>query len=69
MRTDHFVDFVMRRLKLRCDADSGVNMIAFVYYDTRHNNFYGTFILASGLMNVFAQFNSKHKLKKQGFPV
>ena len=33
-RTNHFVDFVMGRLKLRCDADSGVNMIA-LYITTR----------------------------------
>ena len=32
------------------------------------NNFYDTFFLASGLMNVFAQFDSKGELKKQGFP-
>ena len=35
-RIEHFVGFVMRRLKLRCDADSGVNMTAFVFYDMRH---------------------------------
>ena len=56
MRTDNFVGFVMRRLKLRCDADPGVNMTAFGSIMMIANN------------GKYSLFMSVSSIKKSGRP-